>query len=115
MEIADQSHRHSRQFHAGEYLRCHDGMQLLDGFDLDDHGIVDDQVDPIAGVEIDSLVVQGEIDLSTDFEASQLELAREASLIHGFKQPGPHEPMDLDGSSDDLSGARVVSGKIVRI
>ena len=59
VKVADQPSPQAGELHVGKHLRGDDGMEDLDGFDFNNHGAIDDQVDPVTDVEVDSLVTKG--------------------------------------------------------
>ena len=57
MKVQKQSYPTIRQLWIREQLSFVDGIQLLNRFDFDDHAIGDYQVEPIATIEFNSLVM----------------------------------------------------------
>ncbi len=51
IEIHQESHGTSRQSQIGQYLRLEEARQSFDGFDLHDDQILDQKIEPIAGLQ----------------------------------------------------------------
>src|SRR2546421_8361692 len=77
-------------------------QKLVNGLDLDDKRILDQEVNDVSLRDRLSFVLQGYSDLPVIWDCSKLQLAAQAGMIAGFQEPWPEMPMDLDGGSDDL-------------
>ena len=82
--------------------------QLLDALYLDDYGILDDQIGPVANLELDSLVDDGHPWLSSKSQAPVRELEAEAFFVGRLEQSGSQLTVHADGRPDDLMGERVL-------
>ena len=66
-----------------------EARKRLDSFDLDNDRALDDEVEPIANIECDTLVENREPDLSPHYQSPALQLMHQAMMIGRFKQTGP--------------------------
>ena len=69
--------------------------QGLDGLDLHDDALSNEQVQPVAGLRGQILVGDRENDLASQSDAAPLKLIRETMLVDGLEQPRTQGTMDL--------------------
>ena len=85
------------QAHVRQELRVMERKQLIDALCLDHDLSFDDDVQPVATVELDSLVRHGERLLPLEGESTETELVTETLFVGGFEQPRPEGLVNLDG------------------
>ena len=73
-----------------------DWREHVDGFDLNDHYVIDNKIETVARVECKAAIHYGQRDLSFNLDATFSELIFEAMFIGGFEQSRPKRPMDLE-------------------
>ena len=78
------------------------GKQSLDGLDLDNDLLVDDDIGEIAAWKAHLVIHHGNGHLSPEWNIVFPELIAEASLVGFFPQPRPKAAMDLHCQPDDL-------------
>ncbi|TWT38102.1 hypothetical protein KOR34_30700 [Posidoniimonas corsicana] len=59
------------------------------GLDLDNHGVFNDQIEPISLVKPDPAKLDGNGNLPPHFESALLEFMGKNYLVHRLKQPRP--------------------------
>ena len=77
------------------------------GFDLDDHHIVDQQIEPIAAIKPQSFVFDGQRNLPTNAQSPQMKLLHKTGFISGLKQAWAQRSMNLQPGIDDHFGHRI--------
>ena len=103
VEIHEQAELQFRQLQVGQNLRLVEARQRLDRLDLHNHRIGDDNVKPIAGVQLQAFVENWEGNLTLDRNATKAEFVREALLVSRFKKAGPEGPVNLQPRVHDLT------------
>lgn len=63
-----------------------EARERLDGLHLHDDQVIDDKIEPIAGVKAKPLVVKRLWNLSANDKAAKRKLVREASLVGGLEK-----------------------------
>ncbi len=81
-----------------------DRQHLLDGFQLEDQLILDDDVDPVPALELDAFVRDGHDELAVMRNPAERQLVRERDLVHRLEKPRSQMTMDLDACPDDRLG-----------
>ncbi len=79
-----------------------DRQQALDGLELDEHAILDDDIESVATVDEDPLVRDRERSLAIEQKPPQLKLAAQARLVRRFEQARTEIPVHLDERTDDF-------------
>jgi hypothetical protein len=114
----------SAKFQVAQELSPMNVGKLLDRFDFDHHDILDQEVEPIAGVYRLAIVQQGKDELALIIQTSLPKLMSEASLISAFQQSRSERDMYPDRAaknhfangilihSTTSALLRVLSGKI---
>ena len=100
IEIHQETESKAGQFQVGEWLSLIDGREHVDGFDLNDHYVIDDKIETVACVEGKPAIHNGKRDLSFDLDATFSELIFEAMFVGGFEQSWPKGPVDLETRVD---------------
>lgn len=103
VEIDQKAGRASCQLEVCQDLGLMHREQPLDGLDLDDDKILDDQIDAIARVEGDSLIDNRYNPLNDIPQAARCQLVLEAWHIRRLQQPRTENPMDLDRGANDFA------------
>src|ERR1035441_2918967 len=73
-----------------------DGQDLLNGFQFHHNGVCHKQVNPVTTVQMESLVVEWQRDLTRKRKSPPAQFIANAFLICRFKQPGAQVSMDLN-------------------
>ena len=73
-----------------------DGDDLLDGFEFDDDGVVCEEVDPVSGIDCDSILVDWLCLLSFHYEASLGQFMRQAGFVCAFEKPRSQRLMNFE-------------------
>jgi hypothetical protein len=84
-----------------------EACQGVDGFDLDDNSIVDEQIDPVTGIQTHALIGDGKAHPTSYGDASRLELMSEAVLVRRFEESGPKRSVDGEAGIDDEARQRL--------
>lgn len=103
VEVQEVPHTVPGEVQVGEELRLVRRMNLLDGLDLHDGRVVDDEVDPEVPLELPAPVGGLDGDLRVRGNAAMREFVHEGLLVERFEQPGAKVPVDRDGGTDDLA------------
>src|SRR5260221_6080568 len=107
VEVDQETNAHSRQLHVGKQLCLMDWHNSLNCFQLQNHFLPHNQVDPITAVELEALVRNWKVDLTLEGQPAQMQFVAEALLISGLQQPRTEMPMHFNGCSNDRTGSRV--------
>ena len=97
IKVEEESDLEVRESQVGEQLlRVHWSKPALDGFHLDDHTLLHEQIDAEAVLEVD--VVEGEVDphLTLDAQPTPLESSLQQPLVHSLEQSRPRPLMYPD-------------------
>ena len=78
MEVEEQGDRVARQLEVRCCLRDVNELEVPNGFEFDDHGSCDEEVDPKRDIDVLSLVDQSHRHLGLDLMAAQHQLAPKA-------------------------------------
>lgn len=100
VEIDEQRRWQARQAEIGEYLRLVEGLQALDGLYLHDETVFYDEVQPVAALQLNSLVGDRHGLLPLENKPAKRKLVREAFLIRRFEQAGAKRAMHFDARAD---------------
>ena len=92
------------QTKVGEKLLLVDRCDCLDGLDLDDDFIVDDQVGIETRLNGNSVVNDGDRVLTNEGQALLFQFARECRFVYRFPKPRPETGVYPECGIDDLSG-----------
>src|SRR5258706_6197840 len=87
-----------------------DWHNSLNCFQLQNHFLPHNQVDPITAVELEALVRNWKGDLTLEGQPPHMQFVAEALLISGLQQPRTEMPLNFNGCSHDLTGSRVSLG-----
>ena len=79
-----------------------EARKRLDRLHLYDDELLDEQIEPVAGIEPKALIVERLWNLAADRQAAEAELVGKASFVHGLQESGTQCPMDLQSRIDDL-------------
>ena len=81
-----------------------DGQDVLDGFQFEKNGVLDDDVGLEASVHAHVFVEDWQGHLLLEREAGAVELPAEALLVDGFQEAWAELTVDLYGEADDGVG-----------
>jgi hypothetical protein len=81
IEIYQETERSLGRLQIGEKLRAMDGHQTFHGFDLYDHGILNDEIETKVAIQLESLVLNRHRLLTTKRETRLAQLVTETLLI----------------------------------
>ena len=85
VEVDQKTNRASRELEVGENLRLMDRKQFLHGLQLDDHGLFDQQVNPVTTIESHSFVSHWQFLLSFHPEPLLLQFVGSKCCIDKFE------------------------------
>jgi hypothetical protein len=100
VEIDQETNRAAGELEVREILCLMDCSQFLHGLH-NNHGVFDQQVNPVTAIESHTLVNHGQDLLAFHLELLLPQFVGEARVIGRFEQPGSKRPMNLDRSPDD--------------
>ncbi len=75
-------------------------MQTLDRFQFQQDAVVNDQVQAIAAVQVQSFVVHRQRSLPLEFKLSFRELGAQTCFVRRFQESGTEMPLHLDQRAD---------------
>jgi hypothetical protein len=104
VKVDNEAHAAMGEPEVGEELCGVDGHCVLYGFDFDDHGVANEEIEAITLVELEALVGHGDLHLSCEWNRTQTELVAKAMFVDRFEQTWTEATMDFDRSSDDRFG-----------
>jgi len=81
IEVDQQPGLQAGQLHVGQQLRLVDTLDLIDALQLDDQHVLHEDVDTVAAVEPNALVLNWLWMLKPELDAVQLQLVRQALLV----------------------------------
>ena len=102
VEIENEPHPARAQAKIGEELRFVNRQQMLHGLDLHHDDVLDDEVHPVAAIELDALVFYGQVDLPLEWDPTQAQLVAKTLLIGRLEEAGTQCLMYFDRSTDNL-------------
>ena len=79
-------------------------VDAIDALNLDDHQVLDDQIDPVSKLNFLSLENYRQPDLACHFKAMLSEVMGEAALVDTFEQPRPENRMDMHCRRNNRAG-----------
>jgi len=85
----------------GEQLGFVDVGELSDGFEFDDDGVLDEQVDALA-FDHGVFVEDGDLDLGLRVDVAEVEFVQQCLLVDGFEQARSEFAVDLDRGTDHI-------------
>src|SRR2546422_4153632 len=113
MEVDEQSQFPSAKLQVAEQLSLVDRQQSIDGLHLHHNDPGHKEVQPIAAVQLSSLVIDGKRFLTFKRDFSQRQLLRQTLFVSRFQQARSQCPVNLDGRSNDRR-REVVDGGVHR-
>lgn len=81
-----------------------DRLDTIDRFDLNNDEIRDQQIDSIPGIQLQSLVADGQLQLPLKRDLLQTQLSTQAEFVGRFEKAGTKGPVYFNGRSDNLFG-----------
>ena len=87
-------------------------QEMLDGFQFQDHLVVDDEVGAVATVENDPVIINRQIDLLRLGDGIPVEFVAEATFVDAFEQAGAEARMHAHCQPDDPVGQAVGIGNV---
>jgi hypothetical protein len=102
IEVHEESRGISRELQIRDHLRETHGMKVIDGFQLHDDAVVDQQVDAEASCDAMPFVVQGNPPLALDSKLRPSQLDEQAFTVHRFQEARSENPVHFDSAPDDL-------------
>ncbi len=84
-----------------------DWQNSLDCFQLQNNFLIDNQIDPVAAIELETFVQDWELNLAFEGHPAQMQFVAQALFISGLWQPRAQVPVHLNGCSDNGTGSRV--------
>jgi hypothetical protein len=109
VKVDEQSNGSLKQTHVRKELRMVYRMQSFFALELYNHLTFDPHIGAKAALQLDLFIYQGHRFLALDLKPRFNQLILDASLICRFKESRPQCSVNLDASSNDLSGNLVDS------
>ena len=103
VEVDEQSDGIPAEAQIGEELRRMNRQRLLNGLELDNYRVADEQIHPERGLKRNSLVLDREIDLALEGNATSVQLVTERRLIGRLEQSGTEYTVDFDRGAQNIS------------
>jgi hypothetical protein len=100
-EVDEETDLEIREAEIREELFAVHCREFLHGLDLDDHAVIDQQINPECVREQQAFVFEAEDFLSLDFESSLHEHASQYEFVNRFQQSRPKRSMNLNRRIDD--------------
>lgn len=104
VEVDEQCDLQTRDAQVGNDLRLVDRLQFGNSFQLDDQGVLNEQVDSVVAVERRALVADSDRELPRVSDVPEFELTTEARFVSALEKPWSEVPMHLDAGADHLFG-----------
>lgn len=80
------------------------GKNVLQALDLENYGVLDNQIESVSTIQLYTLVFHRERNLPLKGDAAKVEFMTETLFIGGFKKSRAERTMNLDGSPNDTLG-----------
>jgi len=94
-EVDQKSEMAIQEPHVRQDLFCVDGAEGLDGFELDDDFVFDDQIGAKAFVEDNAIILDWNRNLTFDIQPHALQFAGKNDLVDSFQKARSEIPMNL--------------------
>jgi hypothetical protein len=107
MEVDQQPRPISAQLQVREELSLMDRQQLRHRFQLDDHDVIDDEVCPVAELDLHAVVRDREKHLNMDAKPALPELVRKTGFVRALQQPWSDRGMNSYGGIDHLPRSNI--------
>ena len=88
VEVEKQTQRKAAQLQVRQHLGAMDRQHFFHTFDFDDQATLDDEVDTISGLQLDSAVHDGQPNLVLKMQAGLRELVVHARIARTFENAG---------------------------
>ncbi len=108
VEVDEESDTLSAEPEVRQQLGLVYGFETLNGLELDDDRVVDHDVESIACVEMDPLVLERQRNLGGGRQAAEAQLINQTAPLDALQQARTEAPVHLDGGTDDLLGESLV-------
>jgi hypothetical protein len=82
---------------------------LFDAFELQDHFALDDHIQPVAAIQLETLVRNGQRDLALKGHFAETQLMAKTLYVGRLQQPRPEFPMYLRSRRQNLPGQFLVN------
>jgi len=104
VEVDEQSDAFPTEFQVREQLRLVNGKNRFDRFDLDDHFVLNDEIDAISKRNGDVVVDNRKWLLSLERQTEAIQFVAQTYLVGTFKQAGTESGMHLVGRAQHAMG-----------
>ena len=104
IEVYQQSDLKPGEFEIGKKLGVVDRKQRFYRFDLDDHDTRNEQIQPVAAVQVNALITNRQRFLLFDTQAPFSQFEDKTRFVCGFEKTRPKFTMNAHGAADDLPG-----------
>jgi len=104
VEVDQEPHPHSAQSQIRKQLSVVDRQNRFDGFHFDNDDFVDQQIDPVAELDCESLIPNGKVLLGFDQAAKVDQLERETRAISTLEQARTQTRVHFVGAAQDVVG-----------
>src|SRR5690606_4221528 len=101
VEVQEEPSPQSRQAQVGEKLGLMNWQQLLDSLDLDDGGLVDNEVEAVGAVDLQASILDRQRSLRHHHVSGQPQFMGKTDFVRGFQQARAERLVNLDRSADD--------------
>src|SRR5271165_1524410 len=102
VEIDEQAHGEAAQFEVRDQLRLVDRSEFLDGFQLQDNRTLDQHIKPVARIQPNPVVDDGERDLGLGLQTTGFEVVNQTDPVSAFQKARPQGGVNLQGTANDL-------------
>ena len=107
MEVDEETNRHVEQFHVTEQLRLVNGNNFLNGFQLQQKAILDEQVKTQRLLEDDTFVLDLNRTLVYSAKLVQAQLSHQALFVNALDESRAFKPMHFDGGPDNVAAKAI--------
>ena len=81
-----------------------DGENVFHTLDLEDQHTLNNQIEAVATVKLDTLIFHRKWNLSLEADATKVQFVTETFFVRRFQKPWAERPMYLDRRSNDTFG-----------
>ncbi|HEX6308908.1 MAG TPA: hypothetical protein VFZ69_12010 [Longimicrobiales bacterium] len=104
IEVDEERHLEMHQPEISQDSCGVNGIQPFNGLELHDYRAFHDHIQPVAALQVDTLIRQRNGLLQFDIESAPGEFVREARLVRRLQEPRPELAMHMDGSANNATG-----------
>jgi hypothetical protein len=101
MEIYQQPDAHPGETKVAEELGLMNRQHMFNGFNLNNHGIFDKEIQPVAAVQLNTLVNDRKRCLAFKAQTGLRQLIAETFFVRRLQKAGTEDPVDLDTCTEN--------------